>query len=101
VGVVTLPPLSWDGKFSDSRERKGKTIVILFIQGAGNRPNLRIEGRHVMKRLKSLPVKIRILIIVAVIVVAVGVTAYIKFSPTTTDTYKLTHSAADAEYILS
>jgi len=54
-----------------------------------------------MKRLKSLPVKILILILVAVIVVAVGVTAYIKLSPTTTDTYKLTHSAADAEYILS
>jgi len=54
-----------------------------------------------MKRVNRLPVKIRILILVAVIVVAVGVTAYIKFSPTTTATYKLTHSAADAEYILS
>jgi len=54
-----------------------------------------------MERLKSLPVKIRILILVAVIVVAVGVTAYIKLSPTTIETYKLTHSTADAEYILS
>jgi len=55
-----------------------------------------------MKRIKSLPVKIRILILVAVIVVAVGVTAYIKFSSIpSTDTYKLTHTAADAEYILS
>jgi len=54
-----------------------------------------------MKKVNSLPKKTLILILVAVIVVAVGVTAYIKFSPTTTDTYKLTHSAADAEYILS
>jgi hypothetical protein len=54
-----------------------------------------------MKIVNRLPVKIRILILVAVIVVAVGVTAYIKFYPTTTDTYKLTHTAADAEYILS
>ena len=32
---------------------------------------------------------------------AAGVTAYIKLSPTTTATYKLTHSAADVEYILN
>jgi hypothetical protein len=54
-----------------------------------------------MERVNRLPVKIRILILVAVIVVAVGVTTYIKLSPTTIETYKLTHSAADAEYILS
>jgi len=54
-----------------------------------------------MKKVNSLSKKTLILILVAVLVVAVGVTAYIKFSPTTTDTCKLTHSAADAEYILS
>ena len=56
-----------------------------------------------MKKVNSLPVKIRILILVAVLVVVAGVVAYVKFSstPTTDTTYKLTHSAADAEYIFS
>jgi len=55
-----------------------------------------------MERVNRLPVKIRILILVAVIVVAVGVTAYIKFSPTTTgDKYELVHNLPDLEYIIS
>jgi hypothetical protein len=56
-----------------------------------------------MKRVNSLPVRIRILMLVAVIVVAAGVTAYIKFSPTPTgnDTYELAHNLTDLEYIIS
>ena len=56
-----------------------------------------------MKRVNRLPMKIRVLILVAVIVVAAGVTAYIKFSPTPTtdDRYELVHNLADVEYIIS
>jgi len=46
VGGVTLPPLIWDVEFSHSRERKGKTIVILFILGAGKFGQLRNEPKE-------------------------------------------------------
>jgi len=46
VGEVTLTPLIWHGEFSHSRERKGKTIVILFIMGAGNPLNSVIKGKR-------------------------------------------------------
>lgn len=56
-----------------------------------------------MKRINSLSKKTLILILVAVLVVVAGVVAYVKLSstPTTDTAYNLTHTAADAEYILS
>ena len=58
-----------------------------------------------MKRVNSLPIKIRILIlaVLAAVLLAVGVTALVKFSstPTPNDKYELVHNLPDLEYIIS
>jgi hypothetical protein len=46
VGRVTLPPLIWNVEFSHSLEKKGKTIVILFILGAGKFGQLRNKPKE-------------------------------------------------------
>jgi len=55
-----------------------------------------------MNKIQRLPAKICILMLAMVLLIA-GVVACSKSSSTTTTgaTYKLTHTAADAEYILS